>query len=276
VAINNALLLQIKGGFMDRCFVIQPFDNGKFDERFKDTFQPAIAEANLEAYRVDRDSNVRIPIADIEAGIRNSVICFADITTDNPNVWYELGFAFACKKDVVMVSANPQKQFPFDIQHRKIIKYTTDSKSDFEKLGKDITETLISYRKNSTTIQKLHEIPLQETEGLAGHEIAVLVLLTERSDSNDDFVPTNLLRREMSESGYKDIATSVALRTLKNKKMIDVYTEYPEFSNGPLWACKLTSKGEQWILSNQHLLNFRIEDKKSEIIIDTNEEDIPF
>lgn len=80
---------------MDRCFVIQPFDGGTFDARYEDIIAPAVSAAGLEAYRVDRDPNVSIPIQDIENGIRNSRLCLADITLDNPNVWFELGFAFA-------------------------------------------------------------------------------------------------------------------------------------------------------------------------------------
>ena len=68
-----------------------------------------------------------------------SSMCFAEITTDNPNVWYELGFAFACKKDVVMVCSEERTgKFPFDIQHRQVITYKTSSKSDFETLEETI------------------------------------------------------------------------------------------------------------------------------------------
>jgi hypothetical protein len=35
---------------MPTCFVIQPFDSGKFDKRFKETFAPAIVAAGFEPY----------------------------------------------------------------------------------------------------------------------------------------------------------------------------------------------------------------------------------
>jgi hypothetical protein len=47
---------------MDTCFVIQPFDKDKFDQRYTDVFEPAIKAAGLEPYRVDRDPTVTIPI----------------------------------------------------------------------------------------------------------------------------------------------------------------------------------------------------------------------
>jgi hypothetical protein len=131
------------------CFVIQPFDDNIFDKRYNDIFAPAIEAANLEPYRVDKDPKVRKPIDEIESGISNSRLCFAEITTNNPNVGYELGFAFARKKDVVMVCSNEREGgFPFDIQHRKIINYKTSSSSDFDSLKKDITLQIEAFLKN--------------------------------------------------------------------------------------------------------------------------------
>jgi hypothetical protein len=60
---------------MATCFVIQPFDGGKFDKRFQDIFKPAIEAAGLEAYRVDNDHKVLVPIESIEDGIRQAAIC---------------------------------------------------------------------------------------------------------------------------------------------------------------------------------------------------------
>jgi hypothetical protein len=131
---------------METCFIIQPFDNDKFDKRCNDIFKPAIRATDLKPYRVDEDKTVRVLMDGITTGIRNSKLCFADITLDNPNVWYELGFAFACGRDVVMVCSDERKgSFPFDIQHRPIIRYNTGSPSDFKRLRKDITEKLKAY-----------------------------------------------------------------------------------------------------------------------------------
>lgn len=71
---------------MPTCFVIQPFDKGQYDKRYKDLLEPAIREAGLTPYRVDEDPSVVIPIDDIENKIRESEICLADVTTNNPNI----------------------------------------------------------------------------------------------------------------------------------------------------------------------------------------------
>lgn len=73
------------------CFMIQPFDGGRFDKRYEDIYKPAIIAAGLDAYRVDADDLAQVPIDTIEEKIRAATICVADITLNNPNVWYEVG-----------------------------------------------------------------------------------------------------------------------------------------------------------------------------------------
>jgi hypothetical protein len=124
-------------------FVIQPFDAGPYDKRYIDVFEPAILAAGLEPYRVDRDPAVSVPIDEIENGIRAADICFAEISTNNPNVWFELGYAIASGKEVVLVCSEQRtEKFPFDIQHRNIIRYRTESTSDFVRLGSEVAERL--------------------------------------------------------------------------------------------------------------------------------------
>lgn len=53
----------------DFCFVAQPFDHGKFDQRYHDVIKPVIESLGLNAYRVDEDFEVVIPIDTIESKI---------------------------------------------------------------------------------------------------------------------------------------------------------------------------------------------------------------
>lgn len=78
-----------------------------------------------------------VPIDTIDKGIQEASVCLADITMDNPNVWYELEFAFVSGKQVVIVYAEVRegKKYPFDIQHRTIIPYASDAPGDFAALG---------------------------------------------------------------------------------------------------------------------------------------------
>ena len=157
------------------CFVIQPFDDGKqYDKRYKDVFEPAIRAAELEPYRVDQDPSVSVPIDDIEQGIEYSGVCLAEISTDNPNVWFELGYAIARKRDVVLVCSDERKTpFPFDVQHRKIIQYSTQSPSDFETASSKITAQLKAVLKKREELGMLSSLSsVSKVEGLEQYEIA--------------------------------------------------------------------------------------------------------
>lgn len=265
---------------MGKCFVIQPFDNDKFDKRFVDVFQPAIIAAGLEAYRIDKDLAVRIPIDDIERGILESDICFAEITLDNPNVWYELGFAYACGKDVVLVCSDerPGNKFPFDIQHKLVLTYKTGSISDFQHLQQNITNKIVAFQSQSRKIQKLSESPVVDTEGLKSHEIALLICLTENQVVSEDTVSVHYIKSQMTKAGYTDIATSVGIKTLVKMGFVVTRMEVDEYDNNYYPVAKMTEQGENWVLQNQDKLVFRIE--KVEKIIPTitpaGPDDLPF
>lgn len=246
---------------MKTCFVAQPFDRDKFDRRYTDIFEPAIKNAGLEPYRVDRDPNVRIPIEDIEGGIKASEIVFVDITLDNPNVWYELGYAFACQKDVVMVCCSDERtgKFPFDIQHRYVITYRTSAPSDFLQLGEAITGKIKAFLSASKTIESIAETPINKLQGLEGFEIAMLLILMERQTTPGDDVSIYLLKQDMDKAGYNPIATSVGLRTLTTKGMLATFSQFDPESGEEYTASRITEKGEQWVLQNLHLITFKKE-----------------
>ena len=80
---------------------------------------------------------------EVEKRIREADTYLADISESNPNVWFELGFAIAAGKPVVLVCLEkPDRRFPFDIQHRAIITYKTESARDFDYLKSKITARL--------------------------------------------------------------------------------------------------------------------------------------
>ncbi len=125
-----------------QCCVFQIFDDGgAYDKRYDEVILPAIKAADLEPYRVDRDAGAEIPIDTLHEEIRRSAVCLADITPNNPNVWYELGFAVASDQPIVMI-CKKGRTLPFDTHHRSTIFYTQESPRDFEHLKNEITSCL--------------------------------------------------------------------------------------------------------------------------------------
>ena len=240
---------------MSTCFVMQPFDGDVFDKRYEDVFAPAIKGAGLEPYRVDRDPGVSVPIEDIASGIRSAQLCFAEITTNNPNVWFELGFAVAASKEVVLVCAEDRtSHFPFDVQHRSIIKYRTGAPQDFTELQKRITERITALLKKEEEICRASSIsPIKDTEGLSQHEIVALVTIMQNQFVSNGPVSAMTIRNDMNNAGFTDIAVSLALKTLMSKKMVgrhDLEDEQRDSYHGFV----ATDKGEEWLLANQKLL----------------------
>lgn len=237
---------------MSTCFVIQPFDAGRFDKRFCDVFSPAIRDADLDPYRVDLDPTTVVAIDAIEQGIRTSAICLADITTDNPNVWFELGFAIACGKSVVMVCSNEREtKFPFDVQHRSIITYKTEAPSDFEDLRKKITGKLKALITKDHSLRTLaSESEVAPVQGLTQQEMIVLTCIAGNLNTPHDHVSAWYLRKEVEAQGFTKMASILGIKSLTMKGFVDFNT-YQDDHGEDYIAYSLTEKGWQWIMDNQ-------------------------
>lgn len=259
---------------MNKCFVIQPFDNGKFDNRYEDVFKPAIETCGLDPYRIDKDPGVNIPIEDIEKNIRDSKICLVEITTDNPNVWYELGYAIACDKEVVMVCSDERKtEFPFDVRHRNIIKYQTDAPRDYENLLKNIVSRIGAILNKQKNLQKIPKTVVKEKKGLTNHEITALVSIMSNQFSDQEVVWRYAVENDMHNSGYNNLAISIAIKKLLEKQLIEVGSE-PDFNDDLVSYFRMTNLGEKWIIDNEDSLSLEL-DKQIEIEHEEND-DIPF
>ena len=246
---------------MPRCFVIQPFDGGeRYDKRYEDEFEPAIRDAGLEPYRVDRDPSVSVPIDDIERGIENSNVCLAEISTDNPNVWFELGYAIANKCDVVLVCSDErEKPFPFDVQHRKIIRYSTQSSSDFKIVRSAVTERLKAVLKKRENLGKLGSVTsISKVEGLEQYEIAGLIAVAEEVNDPEDGIGTDIFRHNMGQAGFTKLAGTLALKSLLDREMLE-QCEYEDDGGETYRVFQVTSKGLDWLFTNKEKLTLREE-----------------
>lgn len=272
---------------MPTCFVIQPFDRGKYDKRYVDCFEPAIKDAGLTAYRVDNDASVEIPISAIEEGIRNAAICLADITENNANVWYELGFALASGRPVVMVCADTRDKFPFDIQHRKIIVYKTESASDFVSLRTKLAESLKAKLTKSELLKQAAESQhVSDVKGLSNHELVVVAAIASEVNKPTDLTSLYGVKQDAERQGLTSIAFQLALRKLEGRGFIRSAemesSNYQESYDG----LALTPEAWAWIEANEALFVMtrpvvrksvnRTSAKKPEFADDFADEDIPF
>ena len=191
----------------DFCFVIQPYDGGKFDQRYREILRPAIESEGLAAYRVDEDYQADVPIRAIERNLSEASLVAAEITTDRPNIWFELGYALAKSKPVILMCSDERTTpIPFDIRHRNILYYKTDSPSDFE----------VFRLKLRACIDARYTKALLETSKLTPEEQAVLQFL-----SRDQKTPYAMTEEGRIASGIPLSDTLPdSLKKLMNKRLL--------------------------------------------------------
>jgi hypothetical protein len=127
----------------DSCFVMMPFAAPLGDYYLK-IYEPAIRKAGLNPLRADNDIFGTGKIIDqIWSGINSSKVLIAELTSRNPNVFYELGLAHAIKKPVVLVCSN-EDDVPFDLKHIRVIYYDMHDPFWGAKLIEKIAENILS------------------------------------------------------------------------------------------------------------------------------------
>ncbi|MCB1123222.1 MAG: hypothetical protein KJT03_16830, partial [Verrucomicrobiae bacterium] len=127
----------------DSCFVMMPFADpiGSYYEKI---YEPAIKKAGLEPVRADNDIFGTGKIMDqIWSGINAARVLVAELTSRNPNVFYELGLAHALQKPVVLV-AGAEEDVPFDLKHIRVIYYNMTDPFWGQKLVDKVSENILS------------------------------------------------------------------------------------------------------------------------------------
>lgn len=117
------------------CFVISPIgkedseDHEKFKEILDYIIKPAIMDSghDLEVLRADEINKTGSLIRDILENIYSSFVVIADLTGQNPNVFYELGVRHALKSRTILI-AQSSDDIPFDLKDYRTITYDTSAK----------------------------------------------------------------------------------------------------------------------------------------------------
>jgi hypothetical protein len=127
----------------DSCFVLMPFAP-PLGNHYSLIYEPAIRKAGLRPVRADNDIFATGKIMDqVWSGISAAKVLVAELTSRNPNVFYELGLAHALKKPVVLVSSN-EGDVPFDVRHIRVIYYEVTDPFWGEKLLNKVAENILS------------------------------------------------------------------------------------------------------------------------------------
>ena len=104
-------------------FVLMPFSSG-FIYIYEHGIKKAAEAAGAYCEKVDEQDYVGGIAERILNQISRADVIVGDTTGSNPNVTYEIGYAHALDKPVILISQNVEK-LSFDIQHLNHLKYTS-------------------------------------------------------------------------------------------------------------------------------------------------------
>jgi nucleoside 2-deoxyribosyltransferase len=103
-------------------FVLMPFED-RFDDVYRLGIKAAVEELGMIAARVDEQVFHNEGILErIYNQIDAADFIIADMTSRNPNVFYEVGYAHAKRKTCILLTSNAA-DIPFDLKHQRHIVY---------------------------------------------------------------------------------------------------------------------------------------------------------
>ena len=112
---------EIDGG-QSKAFVVMQFSND-FNELYDEVIKPTVESFQMKCVRADDFFTSGLILQDITQSILESQLIIADITPDNPNVFYEVGFAHGMGKHVILLSEKSREKLPFDVSGFRTLFY---------------------------------------------------------------------------------------------------------------------------------------------------------
>jgi hypothetical protein len=104
-------------------FVAMPFAE-TFSDVFHYGIRGAADRAGFVAVRIDEQTFTGDVLMEMKDQIARSTLVIADLSTANPNVYLEVGYAWGLGKPTVLV-VNDQSEVKFDLRGQRYLKYTT-------------------------------------------------------------------------------------------------------------------------------------------------------
>ncbi|MBN1565117.1 MAG: hypothetical protein JXA10_14835, partial [Anaerolineae bacterium] len=116
-------------------FVMMPFQDS-FRQVYEEVIAPVVRENDMEPVVLEPGVGRAVVPGPIDAqiidAIKTSYFCIADLTGNNPNVMYEVAYAHALGKKVILITMRVASDLPVDVRHHGAIEYSPDN--DYETL----------------------------------------------------------------------------------------------------------------------------------------------
>jgi len=108
--------------FKPSAFVVMQFSK-EYNDLYEEVIKPVTEKFGYECVRAD-DKYASTPILnDIIQSIKDSSVVVAEITPDNPNVFYEIGYSHAIGKPTILLCDANRDKLPFDLSGFRTLFY---------------------------------------------------------------------------------------------------------------------------------------------------------
>ena len=251
------------------CFVIQSFDNGKYDRRYIETIRPALIKAEVEPHRADEILGLNPVIEKIEKAIESAAICVAEVSEDNPNVWLELGYALALNRPtVILCDKAARHKLPFDVQHRPIIFYRTDSRSGYDELERDIVKFVKNQLQTEQRIRTTFTLkPGSElSTDLENYEVSILATAFAAWPTPVGSISHWDLEKKLRNEGYTDVGLALGISKLIGRNFLVeriVMEDDSQYGSVEAKHYQISPDGILWIEGHSQLLTLQVERYKT-------------
>lgn len=126
IAVMGEGLIELKNIAVEahrpQAFVVMQFTE-EYTALFKEVIDPVCSDFGYQVIRGDNVYTNGLIIEDITRSIRECSVVIADITPNNANVYYELGYAHGIGKPAILLSDRNREKLPFDISGFRLLFY---------------------------------------------------------------------------------------------------------------------------------------------------------
>lgn len=224
---------------MKNLFVIMPFGIKKLDDReynfdnvYESIIKPAGIIENWKVSRIDEHPNAGLITNQILKELLEADVVLAEITTPNPNVFYELGIRQTISRRGTILIAQQGTKLPFDISSQRVIFYD-DSPEGILKARNNIIHILKSsiydspinsffsnYRQGLLNDKNINDVELEFKHQLSmANSLGEYMLIWDWVKQTDNFPDSQLmiLAKEFTNKQQWNLAQDVLEKAFKAK-----------------------------------------------------------
>lgn len=199
-----------------KAFVIMPFDV-EFTPIYENLIKKPLEDAGFSVARADSFLDQENILGSVIRGITTADLVVADLTTNNPNVFYELGLSHALDKPTVLL-AQSINEVPFDLRSYKILIYETH----FNKIArlKDRLRQVAKKHINKEIVFRSPLVDFSESSNAPQQSVVSATKLDESSAQTKEIEEKELLDYMADAETATNDLTNILNKLLKDNEVV--------------------------------------------------------